>query len=1646
MKLAETIIRYKISKLLPPFYSLEIKYKGSSITRNGLAITDLKITSLDEQKKPYISAELPKCQLVVENFKINKKMCFGLYITRPVLNIMHQEIIHSPLADGAFFKTKAKNDFLNMVIEDGCIACNNKKCVFNYSSHSYGEKVQCNFKTEEKGPKQHISSTKTETGNHFEILLDKLDLDHMQTIFGSAFKAFFETISFKKGVLHGQCSFDLDSIGKIKKVSYNVDLAQFHFKSDLHNIDARGELVTLIQSCNDDNSATTHTLLKQFKDIFPFIKGYAKAVGLEFSYFDSRINKEMRFAGCKGTLFMENTAFPKLNLQGTILGDNLDHPFIIAANKNSINTFKQINDQAIDKPDRVELNINSINSNGISFDLKNAPSQLYETAKHFIDNGQFDLGKIKLSTGLINIAGVIKAEGSYGNIFSIKEVKAKDVTGFTQYKENILSFNANKIHLKGHFDPHTNTISNSKYMKIQVDGGGIKMGKEPIINTLNCKFVVNKDFFESSACSFKWRDTLFFVSASGPLEDSKIKLQMNNCHSQLLKFIAKDQYISEDNYKSILMTLGFTRAHSMLNIEGDVVIAHKNNCSDRIEFGAALNIEALIAKNLSNIIHLGWFKGEKVSHNAINTPLALLDQDYKIEGSTDVKGSFNGQIVEFTIDPTNLKYKSKYIDVASNPNNSEKPPNCIFNYDFCNNHWSGSIPLKNMVLNEHNFGLEFDSFSANVELKDRSLLFKEVQAKSEGVQFRAEITLDMQPSSEGDLKIYSRSIEGDIENALNFLHHFEECECIQLPIKGKIKSGFDEMFLHVRIGEDKALKDWRINADIFDVENTSKGPLHFQNIEGHLTYEFKNAFFKLDKLQGPLTVKSTKLVKQYLINIPSLYFDIQRQRLDYDVRVETPIQDILRLKGSGIHKSGEIVVDVDESCSHIFGQLLEINEWSFLDNQLETLRLNIGVKAKSLFNHIELCSIGLLEKPPEAFLNSIENDDIEGVIEIHCHYGRSANDFSFKLSSSSLNFGTIKLSDIGCFIKQQSDDSLMCALTTNIGSAKGIIKEHDKGWAIASIEMEYHNCIFKGSNGFYNTDTCALEMPVDKLGVSIDEIFKATDPYKYANSAISGYIEGFGTLKVDTSRGVMQSFLESKLYLSALDFGMVNLTLNCKDALSVTYHPQFGMQIENIDLNISHNKSEALWANCRIGSLMYDKKNIKGQGVQLTIPPEMVLFVLRNYQTPIFKVEEEYLLVSNFPIKWENQIETSLNFSFGEINEVNGYLQKGYYWINDISWEMAHLGYKYSKNSIQMEFEPVINKVPLCCKVDLPLKDMSSFALEIFERQNKDLDHKTLKALAIWDDQEGFVVQSLEGSSCGIEGALYRNAKQSQEKTLFLKGQLKLNIPKLERFLPENIATYVANLKIGKGFELSGDLSIPKKEPYETRFKGFFKGKNTKVYGAAIETILGEVCVDPNNILLSNLNISDKAGLAFLEKIKLEKNISGSWNISIPMVKITDFRPSLLRKVNSRMEDPKPFTIRNLVCEDFKGVLGDSHTFEGKGFLEFTNTFKTDYSVLDIPIEILGRLGLDIGLMEPIIGKISFQINDKKITLNHLENCYSQGKRSNFYLSRKKPSSIDFDGNMDINIKMKQYVLLKVTEPFILNIGGTIAYPKYSLK
>jgi hypothetical protein len=307
-----------------------------------------------------------------------------------------------------------------------------------------------------------------------------------------------------------------------------------------------------------------------------------------------------------------------------------------------------------------------------------------------------------------------------------------------------------------------------------------------------------------------------------------------------------------------------------------------------------------------------------------------------------------------------------------------------------------------------------------------------------------------------------------------------------------------------------------------------------------------------------------------------------------------------------------------------------------------------------------------------------------------------------------------------------------------------------------------------------------------------------------------------------------------------------------------------------------------------------------------------------------------------------------------------------------------------------------------------------------------------------WVYGEKLLIQSMEGSFAGIDASFHAEAPN------LLVGSARLDFATLKALLPVDVSQVFDELKMGKGYELKGRLKIENNIP---SFRGILSGKSLELFGFQFRTLLAQVDLGPELIRIFDLKISDSAGILKIDELMLEGKDNQPWTIAIPNLTILEMRPSLLQRPGGAAGSISPLVVRQLTLTDFKGLLDDGKTYTAQGKLRFINSYKRGETVFDLPANVLSRIvGLDLDLLIPVTGNLEFNLKDGYFNLLELTDAYSEAKRSQFFLEMNPPPRMDLDGNLQIFIKMKQFVLLKITESLLISIDGVLNEPKYHLK
>jgi len=310
-----------------------------------------------------------------------------------------------------------------------------------------------------------------------------------------------------------------------------------------------------------------------------------------------------------------------------------------------------------------------------------------------------------------------------------------------------------------------------------------------------------------------------------------------------------------------------------------------------------------------------------------------------------------------------------------------------------------------------------------------------------------------------------------------------------------------------------------------------------------------------------------------------------------------------------------------------------------------------------------------------------------------------------------------------------------------------------------------------------------------------------------------------------------------------------------------------------------------------------------------------------------------------------------------------------------------------------------------------------------------------------------FFLESVEGLFSGVQASIRRNRALETDGKIRLSGHLQVDGNRALRLFPKNIKELLAPYKVGRGYQLQGEIFLDKTDSGKFDCIGQVKGDEIDLFGLRLKNLAAKFEWRNDQLIVSDCTVRDPALILDCQELKIEKGREGDLLLNLPLLSLQGVRPSMLRSVSKTQKPHKPFLIRHLRLENIQGVVGNAKSFIGNGSLQFTNCFKKENSLLDIPFDLMRDVGLDLSLLTPIYGELDYRIQQGRVHFTALRNAYSEGKRSEFFLCEdSRPSSMDFYGNLSLNFKMKQNVLLKLGELFTLTVRGNLQKPEYGLE
>lgn len=1452
-----------------------------------------------------------------------------------------------------------------------------------------------------------------------------------------------------QGNLHGNISLALGPPQKVEGIKYDLKLTDFACSHEKYGLGIKLHQLGWkehFQSKGELGDLESHPF---FNKIWPYFVGDGEVLGLHVTVNSPHSNEGWTACDVNGHIRFSRLNAPLMEFHGIYGGDGEETPFhLIGEGKVEKEAeWTLAFDAHVFSPEEVRgylaVTFQGEKHFAIEGEWQNLREHQINLAKHFVEPYHPIFQNMVCLGGLYHGKGMGWVEEKKLVRLEVSELRAEK-PAMACPLEN-LEWSAEQMLGKGEFDFSTADFFDGTWWEFTLDKGTVTH-QERKVEHLALSLAMHDQYIKPSTLEGNYQGSAVKVAFEGLYTHLNLSIDALLSSETIAEALKAKHYKGFSEPLALDLDLKLETMGGQMGVGGTLAFIRETGKDDGIEFGCTWNFETLKERNFKEALELGWFKGEHISDRTLNLPLIFFNKSFRGKGEIGIEGTFNGGAIEFSVDLTNVSYESKDITLEPQFKEGEKAPSSAFFYDFTEGCWRGKVPLKGVKLIEHSFGIVFDSFTSEVDLEGTEFLFQNVDAHANNVHFDAEVIVDFSPEKYSDLKIHTYGIQGEAQDVIIFLRHFKMFKDVNLPMEGKMVSGPGDMRLHAKVGEIEELLEWKISLKLKEGRYPFSPTFGFENLTGDLYYSVDEKRIVFERIAGSLMLTAGELPRSFELNVPLLELDAEEGVLVYDCRLEAPTYEICRLVGTGTQVDEELILSFDKDRTRLYGALINAKTMTLKEGSLNRADVEMTLSALDLVHHLDFLSASGIVPVKGETLDEMRGPNVKGEVHVGFRYEAPKESFVFHAKSDGLTLGQIELDHLTILGKKQENFFNLHHFEIGSLTAQVEMKRIGTKWEIPNFQVIWKESYLKGGAASFDEGGKYLSLPIEGLRVNLSEISTFFPHLEFDWDYLRGTLFASGDLIIDGSKGLRNLALDSHIKLLGEDFGRGKFRLESSEMLNISFDPLSGFRMGEASIHFLHPRSNNLWAKCQFNALKYHEGTLASKRMQLTIPPEMVTFLGQTKSLPRLGYEEDRLIAFGYPIRWDNQMEATFNFSFGKTIEANGHLKEGYYWVGDNAWHFNHFTFDMEETHLKVNANTTFEETPFEFRADLYFNERLRSKLEIKELTKEGQKSPPLVLTTDWNDHEGFFIQSIDGGVCGLDFSFHHNPKDSFLDKMALAGQVKINAYRLGKFLPEATQEAIQSFEIGKGYELSGNLIVSKTNFEESHFSGYLKGKDFHLLGSVMETLLSEIHIGPKAVELRNFNLSDISGIFSMETIQASVGSHDQWELYVPELAITDFRPSLLKKIGQYPTRIKPLTIRNLHCYNIRGNLGDANSFTGKGDLNFINTFKRDYHILDIPFEILGRLGLDMGLLVPVRGDLDFVMVDGRVYLTSLKGSYSEGKRSQFFLSPIEHSYLDFEGNMNINIKMKQYVLLKVTEPFTLYIGGTFENPKYGLR
>lgn len=1208
--------------------------------------------------------------------------------------------------------------------------------------------------------------------------------------------------------------------------------------------------------------------------------------------------------------------------------------------------------------------------------------------------------------------------------------------------EDVLGFCSN---LAGSAQLDFNALPKFRFpsWEINLQSGDLVVGREtdhPVgISDINMQFFMCRDVFEPSWIKATYEGVEIAGDILGYYAEADVKLHVESSVDRLLQFCS-DKVAGREAFQDHLVNLNIElkRRLGYWDVVGDVELDVKKDWIDQAKFGCQLSDKIMqngLNSSLSVLnqsISKGWFKAEGTSCEFVKFINFCSGDEFLLEGIVSLDGTFDSKEIEFDVHTQYVNLFSSFADVRLN---CSLDPDVVvasegkFHYDTALGKWNGYFPLHKASISEKALELKFQETRADLYIDGTEIRFCDISCESEGLELQGEVAFDLAYPKGLVLKIVTNRIMGTVKQGENFLHHLSAFEGASLPFDGRISGSKESLSLVFDSTKEESSLEWESHLKLLHANYELQNNIVLRDLELDVDSNSVDKEVRLSNVRGRFA--SSHYENGYLINGKNveIRYDDGIEEVLFDVRLENQVMDLIRLTGTYDGKERKFFFN--EEVTHLFG--LRPKETTLILNEAfypEVASCTFEMPLNEMGHYKQLLAdFHLIES--DGLQENFSFYPMEGVLVGQLQLENAL--WKLHVKGSELVLDENRSVNFLLDAEKRKEGFFISDCSFGDFHLVGDVVHSGSDYVVENMVVSSSKSVAHFKPGKIDFKAKRAHLPIEQATVDIREV-----------GDIEGVLDVKGDVEIDFGFKTTDRFVTASVMIDSADIANTGMKLTTPRRVNVEYSPERGIFIEDSNFLL---RNEDVTFNLAVPTLIILPQEGIMQGYRVVVSASNEAIDYLEKKKKHFNLEEDFL----FPKHKSG--DTTLLFDFEltkDYFQVGGMLDEGVYHWRGTDYTISGLTFHYDTKHLDVYAQTPWMGQNFGVNFRILPYDEFDTSIEVVQMVNGEVLDQKKPALLVdchLKGPEGITIQKIEGSAFGLDFHFLPHQKMYDEGALPFLGTIRVDAEKLLPICGPDLKQFIEELQIKKGYELRGELTLLKDNWNASFFEGYLYGKDFDLLGYQFKTFFSSIRMDNHSVYIRDLKIIDDAVAVDIGEMKMGEASDGDWRAQIPNITITDLRPSLLKKRHQTYQRLKPFHIKNMVFQDVVGNLSDVKTFTGKGHMEFVNTFKQGgHNLLDIPIEIISRLGLDMVLLVPIQGEIDYVLRDGKVVFTKLKNSFSESKRSYFYLWNKSESYVDFSGNMHIDIRMKQYVLLKFTELFVLSINGTLDQPRVSLK